>query len=53
MNISINPLRCLQSWLDKHPRAKEWGWFITLWLGGLMTVTIATYPIKWLIKRLS
>lgn len=38
----------LKNWLDNHPKAKQWTWFITLWLGGLLAVTAIAYPIKWL-----
>jgi hypothetical protein len=38
--------------LEKHPKAKEWLWFIVLWFLGLATVTILTYPIKLMIKAL-
>ena len=45
-------IKKLQHWFNAHPKAKEWGWFIILWLGGLITVLLAAYPFKWLIKRL-
>ena len=42
----------VESWLDGHPKAKQWLWFIVLWMGGLLTVLTVTYPIKLLIKSL-
>lgn len=42
----------VESWLNEHPKAKQWVWFIVLWIGGLVTVLSLTYPIKLLIKSL-
>lgn len=49
MNISI---KVIQSWLDRHPKSKQWVWFVTLWFAGLGTVVTLTYPIKLLIKNI-
>ena len=49
MNICIERLR---DWLDKHPKLKEWVWFVVLWLGGLAAVLAFAYPIKWIIKAM-
>jgi uncharacterized membrane protein len=49
MNTCIKPTL---AWLDKHPKAKQWLWFVALWCGGLFTVTVLAYPIKWLMKAI-
>lgn len=49
MNICIKKL---QTWLSCHSKAKEWLWFAALWLGGLLAVAGATYPIKLLIRAM-
>jgi hypothetical protein len=49
MNTCIKPV---QHWLDKHPKIKEWLWFVTLWFAGLFTVLTMAYPIKWLMKHI-
>jgi preprotein translocase subunit Sss1 len=36
----------VSDWLSKHPKAKEWLWFLGLWLAGLCAVTLIAYPIK-------
>jgi hypothetical protein len=46
MNTLINGLE------STHPRLRQWLWFITLWLAGLVAVFALTYPIKWLIRML-
>lgn len=43
MNILIN-------WFNNHPQAKKWGWFFLLWIAGLATAVILTYPIKLLFQ---
>jgi hypothetical protein len=35
--------------INESPKLKQWLWFIALWLGGLCTVMLLTYPIKLLI----
>lgn len=40
-------------WFAKHPKMKEWAWFIGLWLLGLSTVAVGVYPLKKLIKIFS
>lgn len=50
MNIFIKDI---QKWLNEHPKAKQWGWFVILWCAGLGTVLVLTYPIKLLIKSMS
>jgi len=42
----------LSSYLFRHPKLKEWGWFITLWCGGLFIVMIVAQAIRLLIKLL-
>ena len=49
MNTCIKSAR---HWLDQRPKAKQWAWFVALWLGGLMTVMAMAYPIKWLMKTI-
>ncbi len=49
MNTCIEPVR---NWLNKHPKTKQWAWFIALWCVGLLTVMAAAYPIKWIIKSM-
>lgn len=53
MNICtrIIPNR-LRQWLEDHPKARQWLWFVGLWLAGLVTVIILTYPLKLLIKTM-
>lgn len=52
----IHPIRKTQKlvnlWLEKHPKTAQWLWFIILWAGGLLTITILTYPLKLLIKNI-
>jgi hypothetical protein len=50
MNICIKQIT---TWLTAHPKIKQWLWFIALWIMGLLTVIIFTYPIKLLFKSLS
>lgn len=40
----------IRKYLNRHPRLKQWAWFIALWFAGLLTVAIATYPLKLLIR---
>ncbi|HQW57789.1 MAG TPA: hypothetical protein PK583_02405 [Gammaproteobacteria bacterium] len=40
----------IQTWLAAHPRARQWLWLITLWLVGLLLVSVLTYPLKLLIN---
>ncbi len=49
MNTCIKPV---QNWLNKHPKVKQWAWFVALWLGGLISVMAVAYPIKWIIKSM-
>jgi uncharacterized membrane protein len=49
MNMAI---KSVKNWLGQHPKTKQWAWFITLWFGGLMTVMVVAYPIKWIIKSM-
>lgn len=49
MNICINNIH---TWLNRHPKAKQWLWFVILWVGGLTTVLVIAYPIKWVIKSM-
>lgn len=49
MNIRIK-YYAVQAWLAAHPKVKQWLWFITLWLGGLLCVSALTYPLKALIN---
>jgi hypothetical protein len=39
-----------REWLDQHKAVKQWLWFVGLWLSGLISVVILTYPLKLLIK---
>ncbi len=43
---------CTKDWLTRHPRIREWIWFIVLWLGGLVSVLLIAYPIKWVIHNM-
>ncbi len=47
MNICIKQLL---HWLNRHEKLKQWGWFVALWLAGLLTVTMISYPIRWVVK---
>ncbi|MBL0317954.1 MAG: hypothetical protein IPP74_01405 [Alphaproteobacteria bacterium] len=47
MNICIKRSR---DWLNAHPKAKQWAWFIALRCGSLLMVIAAAYSIKWLIR---
>jgi uncharacterized membrane protein len=49
MNTIINRITY---WFNANPKAKQWGWFVALWLGGLISVMAMAYPIKWLIRSL-
>lgn len=49
MKTIINHV-CL--WLNSRPRTKEWLWFVSLWVGGLVGIFLFTYPIKYLIKSM-
>ena len=40
-------------WLACRPKAREWAWFVLLWLGGLFAVLAFAYPIKWVIRSMS
>ena len=42
----------IKNYIDAHPRIKQWGWFIILWFGGLLTAMCLAYPIKFLIKTI-
>jgi hypothetical protein len=46
-------IKSVQTWLNKHPKAKQWAWFITLWCAGLLAVVAFAYPIKWLMRSIS
>lgn len=50
MNLFIKPL---EQWFAKHPHLRQWGWFVLLWSGGLMSVMLIAYPIKFLVKLAS
>jgi hypothetical protein len=41
--------QAVQSWLLRHPKIKQWLWFVLLWVGGVATVVALTIPIKVLI----
>jgi len=41
---------CIKEWLDAHPSAKQWLWFVALWFAGLGSVLAIAYPLKFLIK---
>lgn len=43
----MNP--CIK-WLKKHPKLKQWLWFVALWCGGLAAVSAIAYPIKLLMR---
>lgn len=49
MNTCIKSFR---HWLGQHPKAKQWAWFLILWLSGLLTVMAIAYPIKLIIKSM-
>lgn len=34
--------------LDKHPKLKQWFWFVFLWLSGMSTFAILAYSIKFM-----
>lgn len=43
----------LNAFLQKSPKLKAWVWFVLLWLGGLATVIVLSYPLKLLIRLAS
>jgi uncharacterized membrane protein len=49
MNTAIEKISL---WFDRHPKARQWAWFVALWCGGLFTVMACAYPIKWLMKNM-
>ena len=40
----------IERYINSHPKAKEWSWFIILWFGGLSAALMLAYPIKFIIK---
>lgn len=40
----------INSWLNKHPKAKEWLWFVGLWFGGLFSLYLVSSIIKLMMK---
>jgi hypothetical protein len=48
MNICIK----IYVWIKEREKARQWCWFLLLWLVGLATVMALAYPIKWLMKSL-
>jgi hypothetical protein len=47
--------KCIEStstWLNAHPKLKQWIWFALLWIGGLTSFWVLAYPFKLLIKSL-
>ncbi|MDR2831350.1 MAG: hypothetical protein LBV62_00285 [Rickettsiales bacterium] len=48
MNTHIKELVIL--WLKRYPQIKQSFWFIVLWVGGLLAVSILTYPIKLIVN---
>lgn len=42
----------MSTYINQHPKLKQWLWFIGLWCAGLATATVLTYPIKLLIKQM-
>lgn len=50
-SIKINNyIKYIKNKLDKRPKMKQWLWFISLWLLGLISIFTLTYPLKLLIK---
>jgi hypothetical protein len=43
----------IESIINKHPKLKKYLWFIGLWLFGLISVSVLTYPLKLLMKNLA
>ncbi len=43
-------IKLIRNWLNQHTAAKQWAWFLILWLGGLMAATALAYPIKWIVR---
>ncbi len=50
--MSITIRQAITSWLEGHPKTKQWLWFMCLWVGGLVTVVSLTYPIKLVVHYL-
>jgi len=48
MNTHINKL--IISWLKRHPQTKQWLWFVVLWIGSLLAVSILTYQAKFIVN---
>lgn len=42
-----------RAWIARHEGTRQWLWFIALWLGGLLAVSLVAYPIKGLIRFMS
>lgn len=45
-------IKTVTQWFDHRPKLKQWAWFLGLWMFGLLTVVIGTYPIKLIIKNM-
>lgn len=41
-----------RDWFARHPKARQWAWFVLLWCGGLLAVSAIAYPIKWAVKSI-
>ena len=48
----MNPcIKGLNTWLSKHPKLKQWLWFVFLWFGGLFAVYSMSMVIKLMMKN--
>lgn len=43
----------LTGFLQTHPKLRQWGWFVALWCGGLLSAMAIALPIKILVKLAS
>ena len=48
MNLCIKQAK---TWIEKHPKLKQWLWFALLWFGGLFTVYSMSLIIKLMMKN--
>lgn len=45
--------RSLALYIEESPKLKQWLWFVALWLSGLCSALLLSYPIKLLVKLAS
>lgn len=45
-------IKVLDNYLKIHPKAKQWLWFIFLWISGLATIATVAYLLKIIIRSI-